>query len=340
MSAARELWIEAARAVRLESVLHQRGIALRGRGDQRAGPCPVCGGRDRFGVHLGKGDGLFHCRGCGAKGNGAISLVMFLDGCGFLDAVETLAGPPPDSNHRETDDERRAREQRIREARERSEREQHEREARQAADLRRTIRYCNELWARAQLLPSRAIGYFAGRRVHINDVPDHGGLRWHPAFPQWIDGPTRPSIIARFTDAITAKPGGIWHRPITGEKPKALGPMKGHVIRLWPDEAVTTGLVIGEGVETCMSAATRIIHYGTMLQPAWACTCRRNIADFPILPGIEHLTILADNDAKGDGQVDARKCAQRWAASGAEVTVLVPDELGADFNDIVRSAAP
>jgi hypothetical protein len=60
-----------------------------------AGPCPQCGGKDRFSVHLGKQ--VFNCRGCGAKGRGAIDLVMFLDRCAFLAAVETIVGEPQGS---------------------------------------------------------------------------------------------------------------------------------------------------------------------------------------------------------------------------------------------------
>lgn len=336
MSAIRDAWIDRARDVRIETVLAQRGITLKGRNGKLAGPCPVCGGTDRFAVNLNKGNsGVFFCRQCIGKGGDAISLVEFLDQCDFLRAVETLAGPPPDDDgKKETAEER---EQRERDQRERIEHERIEREAREAAEVRATLRYCARLWGETVPLPPEAVAYFAKRKIDIADVPDQGGLRWHRAFPLWIDGPTRPSIVARLTDPLTGAPGGIWHRPLTGEKPKALGPMKDHVIRLWPDDAITNGLVIGEGVETVIAAATRIVHRGTLLRPAWACVCRTNIRDFPILPDIDALTICADNDACGHGQDDARECAKRWANAGREAEVLIPNESGADFNDIAVS---
>jgi hypothetical protein len=34
---------------------------------------------------------------------------------------------------------------------------------------------------------------------------------------------------------------------------------------MWPDDAVTTGLVLGEGVETTASAALNIAHKRTLL---------------------------------------------------------------------------
>jgi hypothetical protein len=199
--------------------------------------------------------------------------------------------------------------------------------------LRASLAYCDRLWTQTVPLPSEAIAYFARRGISLDDVPEQGGLRFHPRCP--FDGQALPCIVARFTDTIIGAPGGIWRRPITGEKPKTVGPMKGHVIRLWPDDAVEQGLTIGEGVETVLAAATRITHRGTLLQPAWATGCADNLRHFPLLPGVEFLTIIADNDASGTGQTAARMCAKRWADAGREAEVLIPNATGADFNDMV-----
>jgi len=136
---------------------------------------------------------------------------------------------------------------------------------------------------------------------------------------------------------MTGEPRGIHRRPITGEKPMSLGPMAGCVIRLWPDEDVTEGLAIGEGVETTLAAATRIEHRGTLLHPAWAAGTKGNIANFPVLAGIEALTILVDNDESGGGQDAAAKCTQRWRDAGREVIRLIPGDVGLDFNDLVKA---
>jgi hypothetical protein len=93
--------------------------------------------------------------------------------------------------------------------------------------------------------------YFHRRGIPLEGVPDYGGLRWHPKCP-WGDA-TEPCVVGRFTDTLTGESRGIWRRPIDGGKPKALGPMGGAVIRLWPDDAITTGLVFGEGVETVLT---------------------------------------------------------------------------------------
>lgn len=177
--------------------------------------------------------------------------------------------------------------------------------------------------------------YFYKRSIDITLAPYFGSLRWHPKCP-WGGGAIG-CVIARYTDAITGEPRSIWRRPIKkDEKPRTLGPMAGCVIRLWPDEAVTTELVLGEGIETTLAAALHITHRGTRLQPAWAAGCAGNMRDFPVLAGVEALTLLVDNDASGIGQEAAAACARRWLATGREVIRLTPKMTGSDFNDIVR----
>ena len=80
--------IEQARRTPIESVIEAHGIKLRGATD-RCGPCPRCGGDDRFSINVRKQ--VFLCRGCGAKG-GVVDLTMFLDDCDFRTAIETLVG--------------------------------------------------------------------------------------------------------------------------------------------------------------------------------------------------------------------------------------------------------
>ena len=167
----------------------------------------------------------------------------------------------------------------------------------------------------------------------FDDVPDHGGLRWHPVCP-WEAG-TAPCVVARYTDAVTAEPRGIWRRPITGEKPRSLGPNAGCVIRLWPDDRVELAIVLGEGPETVLAAATRIVHRGTYLRPAWAAGSSGNMAAFPLLAGVQALTLLVDHDEKGGGERAAEQCAHRWCDAGREVIRLMPGDLG-DFNDLVK----
>jgi hypothetical protein len=210
--------------------------------------------------------------------------------------------------------------------------EERKRQSKQAA--------ADRIWRQSYNLAGTAgEAYLAGRGIVLDGVPNFGGLRWHPKCP-W-ENDTAPCVLARFTDAITGEPRGIWRRPVDGNKPKTLGTMRGCVIRLWPNEDVTTGLVLGEGVETTLAAATRFTHRNTLLRPAWAAGSAGNIAEFPVLTGINALTLLVDHDVKDKkgrekGQETARACGTRWRDAGRDVTLLTPRKLGADFNDLVR----
>jgi Toprim domain len=202
-------------------------------------------------------------------------------------------------------------------------------------ERQRKLVAADRIWREVyRIISTAGEAYLAKRGIDLSAVPDFGGLRWHPRCP-W-NGETVPCVVARFTDALTGEPRGIHRRPIDGGMARTLGPMRGCVIRLWPDELVTSGLVIGEGVETVLAAATRVTHRGALLQPAWACGCAGNLADFPVLAGVEALTILVDNDAKNAGQDAAAACARRWLDAGREVIRLTPKTVGADFNDIIR----
>lgn len=67
----------------------QRRWAL-SKGRDRAGPCPKCGGTDRFSINTVKN--LFNCRGCGISGEGVIALVMATEDLGFVPACERITG--------------------------------------------------------------------------------------------------------------------------------------------------------------------------------------------------------------------------------------------------------
>jgi phage/plasmid primase-like uncharacterized protein len=75
--------------VPIEEVLAPRDHHLRRCGGELIGPCPVCGGRDRFAINPKKA--VWNCRNC-RMGGDVIDLVRHLDDCGFNDAIEQLTG--------------------------------------------------------------------------------------------------------------------------------------------------------------------------------------------------------------------------------------------------------
>jgi hypothetical protein len=86
-----EAWLAEARTADLLSTAAQFGTRLRRQGAEWVGPCPSCGGIDRFSINPAKR--VWNCRGA-LGGNDAISFVMHAAGICFLDAVETLSGEP------------------------------------------------------------------------------------------------------------------------------------------------------------------------------------------------------------------------------------------------------
>jgi hypothetical protein len=148
-----------------------------------------------------------------------------------------------------------------------------------------------------------------------------------------------PSLCALVTDAVTAEPISLHFTRLAAdgrgkagtERDKVL--LAGHrkaggVIRIWPDEAVTHGLAIAEGIETALSAA----HAYT---PVWATVDAGNLAAFLVLGGISSLIVFADHDPAG---LDAaRKVARRWHDAGREVRVTRPKILGTDVNDAINN---
>jgi hypothetical protein len=197
----------------IELELARRGIKLKRSSGELIGPCPRCGGTDRFGVSLRKQ--IFNCRGCGAAGD-VIDLVQFLDGVSWGEAIKTLIG-----------DEQRQQRQAIAVT--------SPPKAANDNDERKLFETAHRIWGETVAIagtPGEA--YFASRGITLSEAPNYGGLRWHPRCP-WENG-TTPCVIGRYTDAITGEARGIWRRPIDGRKPMTLGPMKGCVIRLWPDD--------------------------------------------------------------------------------------------------------
>jgi len=89
-------WTARARAVPIVDEIRRRDINnLKHVGDEYVGPCPKCGGEDRFAVHTKKN--IFNCRHCDVGGD-VIKLVEHLDGVDFNTACATLAGPLPKGN--------------------------------------------------------------------------------------------------------------------------------------------------------------------------------------------------------------------------------------------------
>jgi hypothetical protein len=207
-------------------------------------------------------------------------------------------------------------------------------------DVSETMAYVEKLWSEAEIeLPAEAVAYFRFiRRIDLKDGMPPGDLRflWHCPWQGQLGGV--PCLVARYSDAVTSEPRGLWRRPIGfPDKPMSLGPTGGCVIRLWPDDMIDGRLVIAEGVETALAMAMNMKHHGRFLRPVWAMGSANNMRRFPVIDGVEHLIIGADHDKNGVGRQAADECAQRWEVAGRLVEVLMPEKVGTDFNDWIKS---
>jgi hypothetical protein len=180
--------------------------------------------------------------------------------------------------------------------------------------------------------------YLASRGLQLPDGVTNDVIRFHPTL--YYGSKTVPGMVLLYRDIATDMPCAI-HRTFLardGSKldRKMLGPVAGCAIKLSAHENVSLGLHIGEGIETGIA--------GMMLGfvPMWVLGSAGAIATFPVLSGVECLTILTDNDkanavtGKTPGQDAAKECSQRWTESGCEVRRIVPNMVGDDIADIVE----
>jgi putative DNA primase/helicase len=132
--------------------------------------------------------------------------------------------------------------------------------------------------------------YLASRGLTLPEDVASGVIRFHPALK--FDGARVGAMVALFRDITSNEPCGI-HRTFlddAGRKldRKMLGRARDAAIKLDADESVPLGLHIGEGLET--SLAARLAGF----RPVWAVGSSGAIAAFPVLSGIEAITILGE----------------------------------------------
>jgi CHC2 zinc finger/Toprim domain len=256
----------------------------------------------------------FHCFGCGAHGD-AVDWLMTVEGLDRDAAPLMLEHGPPDTPHSSRSIETRA---------------DNEAKRRRALQLWRQSKPIAGTLAERYLAEHRGIGLAA--------LPDAAAsLRFHPHCPF---GPAtrHPCLIALRRDVVSDEPVSIHRIALTPDGQKIERRMlgSGGVVKLYP---ASDRLVIGEGIETTLAAATRITRWGELLQPAWSAVASGVLANLPPIPGVERLIILVDNDINGAGQAAARRCAETWSRAGRSVVRLTPKRQGTDFNDLVRELA-
>lgn len=211
----------------------------------------------------------------------------------------------------------------------------------------RHTEFAARLWQEATPINGTlAAIYLARRDLGLPaEILDGHAVRFHGACPYRLeDGRMAklPTMLAAMVDIRTNALRGVHRTALAtdgfgksvvlglGNPKKMLGTAAGACVKLSPDDHVTLGLHIAEGIETtlaCMDMGFR---------PIWAALSAGTIASFPTFAGVEELTVFADDDANGAGLNAARRCAARWSQAAHQVTIAFPASPGHDWADDVR----
>jgi len=194
--------------------------------------------------------------------------------------------------------------------------------------------YGRELYDACKPLYGVALAYLKARHCAI--PPEDGDLRYHPALKH-PSGYVGPCLVALISDVHSQQPLSLHRTWITSTGKASVEParllLKDHstangVIRLWPDDHVSTLLGIAEGIESALSLAWAPLF-------VWSVIDAGHLSKFPVLNGIATLVIARDQDPAGIAA--AAICARRWAAAGRSVRVT--RQVSNDLNDSLSEVA-
>lgn len=283
-------WVADAKRVGLEELAVRYGAKLRRTGSELVGPCPACGGEDRFSINPRKQ--VWNCGHHGGAGGDAIALAGHVldlkpdNPRDFVAICEEINGaPPPERDRTETDDERAEREGRLAERARAAEDAAHKREAEAQTYRDAEIRRALEIWeSRRPIAGTPVEAYLAARGIrHIAGLRlgfvDRLGFFVRPEMSKgWVRVAELPAMVGgiadpqgRFTgvhitylDPAEPKKAEIVH-PDTGviePAKKIRGSVHGGVLRLAGPVAEPRRFVSGEGIETTLYVRDEMIDAG------------------------------------------------------------------------------
>lgn len=268
------------------------------------GPCPLCGGSDRFRFDDKDGRGTWYCNQCGA-GDG-MRLAIEFTGLDFKAAAaqidEIVGNVEIQAVKQKPKQDPLVRLKRI---------------ARGAkpVDGINPVR----LYLRSRgLRPTRKIKYRPAMAYYEKGYP----TRYFPAMICLFQSPEGKPITYHAT-YLTEKGEKA---PVSAVK-KIMPPngeMAGGAIRLTD---IYEHIGLAEGVETAL-AVTEM--YGL---PCWATATAAMLESFEPPEGVSRVTVFGDNDENFAGQKSAYVAANKLALRGVAVDVCIPHQRGSDFAD-------
>lgn len=293
------------------------------------GPCPACGGKDRFRFDDKDGHGTYFCnQQCGA-GDG-FQLLQVVHGCSPAESLHMVAdylkfgsgvaparmvGKQPISTASDA-----------------------------APVVDEAIQKSNQrLWS-ASLAVSDGdpVDCYLRRTRGLNLPEVPSALRYHPAVQYFNEKGALVghycAMLAQVTNAngqvVSVHKTHLNHDGIKAD----LSPVKklsraiypgatqGAAIQLF--EAGET-LAVAEGVETALAVHILADEY----LPTWATVTANGLESLEVPSCVKRLIIAADNDASGRGQQAAERLAARQVARGVTCQILIPETVGSDWAD-------
>jgi putative DNA primase/helicase len=262
------------------------------------GPCPVCGGRDRFRWDNKDGKGTFYCSQCGA-GDG-FELLKRLKGWDFKQAaaeVESVVGAVKPEQPRRvlSHDEQRA-------------------------AMRKRWKECRVVAA------GDPVAKYLKRRVGVDDVP--AILRSAPDRPAMVALMQAPDGRASMVHTTFLTEDGN-KAPMDNCRLMMPGTIaEGSAVRLAPHDDV---LGIAEGIETALSAT---VLTGI---PCWSALNEVLLQKWVAPPEVSRVVVFGDCDANYVGQSAAYMLARKLSRqkNPPSVEVRIPATIGHDWNDVL-----
>lgn len=279
------------------------------------GPCPMCGGKDRFRLINFEGGATWICNQCG-QGDG-IALVMQSFNIDFRAAADKVRPLVPGASFcvapKKPD----------------------------SAAIKRLITTLMESWRAAdnsdelcRYLESRGLPRKAFNRAQLRvgkvDYYDKDGNNTGK-FDTMLARVTTPQNKTVALHKTYLLPEGR-EKKIS----KTASTISGGAIRLFSTKDKDT-LILAEGIETALAARHMINERRGTDHPAWATISANGMKTIAIPKNIENVIIMADNDSSFTGQAAAYELANRLAVRGKKnVQVFMPKEVGSDWLDFLR----
>lgn len=280
----------------------------------RHGPCPACGGTDRYRFDNRRGRGDYYCGKCGA-GSG-FDLLMKVHGWDFREAFQAVLETAGLAD-RPVSPRVLAPAARVDPA--------IAKPSARVRDLARTA-------CRVEMCPD-AVEYLEHRRLW--PLPDGCTLKAHPAAEYWQERAVvgrYPAILGEVRDVkgelvtmhVTYLEDG---RKLQAHSParKVLGKRTGRLgcaIRLLPPADGVVG--VAEGIETALAAHKL---HGI---PAWSCLDAGTLAKFEPPEGVSKVVVFADRD---DAGLEAAELLMDRLAGSVTVGLRAPREPAGDWAD-------